>query len=136
MKKPVAARAKVSTSVSSRAKTAPKKVVAKASLHKRVRIHGLIAVLIVALIAQVSYSFVTTGSVSVLGRVSNIQAAELLQDTNTERQEQGIGELKVNDKLSQAAFLKAQNMFSEQYWAHVSPSGIQPWKWLGDVGYN
>jgi hypothetical protein len=27
-------------------------------------------------------------------------------------------------------------MFAEQYWAHVSPSGIQPWKWFGDVGYN
>jgi hypothetical protein len=27
-------------------------------------------------------------------------------------------------------------MFAEQYWAHVSPSGTEPWKWFGDVGYN
>lgn len=166
IKKPVEARAKVSKPVASRAKVsvvaarksaASKKVVAKHPLHKRVRghakvvlvphkeneyrphlirIHGLIAVLIVALISQVSYSYMTTGHLSVLGRVSDIQAAELLVDTNTERTEEGLSELRVNDQLSQAAFLKAQNMFSEQYWAHVSPSGIQPWKWLGDVGYN
>ena len=160
IKKPVAARAKVSKPVAVRPKVSAKttkKVNAKAPLHKRVRghaktvlvphkenefrphlirIHGLVAVLIVALIAQVSYSFVTTGQLSILGRVSDIQPTELLVDTNAERTEQGLSELRVNDQLSQAAFLKAQNMFAEQYWAHVSPSGIEPWKWLGDVGYN
>ena len=101
-----------------------------------IRAQGIIAVLIIALAAQVSYSFFSTGRVSVLGQVSNIHTTELLADTNDKRSEQGLSFLQMNDKLSQAAFLKAQNMFEEQYWAHVSPSGIQPWKWLGDVGYN
>ena len=101
-----------------------------------IRAQGIIAVLVVALVAQVSYSLISTGQFSVLGRASDIPTTELLVDTNNERLGDGLGELQINDKLSQAAFLKAQNMFSEQYWAHVSPSGIEPWKWFGDVGYN
>lgn len=101
-----------------------------------IRAHGIIAVLIVALIAQVSYSFVSTGNINVLGRVSNIQTTELLIDTNNQREAEGLTSLEIDEQLSQAAFLKAQNMFSEQYWAHVSPSGVQPWKWFADVGYN
>jgi len=101
-----------------------------------IRAHGIIAVLVIALLAQVVYGFVTTGHLSVLAKESNIQTAELLSSTNAERAKVGADELQVNAQLSDAAFLKAQNMFAEQYWAHVSPSGIEPWKWFGDVGYN
>jgi uncharacterized protein YkwD len=150
IKKPVQARTKVSKPRSSRAP-------ARAPLHVRVRghakkvlvphkenqyrphlirAHGIIAVLLIALVAQVSYSLISTGHLSVLGRKSDIQTAELLVDTNNKRATEGLANLQLNDQLSKAAFLKAQNMFSEQYWAHVSPSGIEPWKWFGDVGYN
>ena len=101
-----------------------------------IRAHGLIAVLIVALIAQVAYSVITTGKVSVLGQASTIAVTELINDTNAVRTQQGVAALQQNDQLTQAAFLKAKNMFAEQYWAHESPSGIQPWKWFADAGYN
>jgi hypothetical protein len=39
-------------------------------------------------------------------------------------------------RLNQSATLKAQNMFAENYWAHVSPSGIQPWYWFTQAGYS
>ena len=87
--------------------------------------------LVVALVAQMSYSFISTGHISVLGRASNIETTELLADTNKERAVGGLTNLQLNDELSQAAFLKAQDMFAEQYWSHVSPSGTQPWKWFG-----
>lgn len=130
---------------------------AKQSLHTRVRRHaktvlvphkdnqyrphliraqGLVAVLVIALVAQLAYSFITTGRASVLGRESDIQVSELFIETNKARKAANEPELKMNDNLSHAAFLKAQNMISEQYWAHVSPSGIQPWKWFADAGYN
>lgn len=101
-----------------------------------IRAHGLVAVLVIALLAQVVYGFISTGRLSVLGRVSDIKVAELLVNTNSERELRGLPDLQLNAALSQAAFLKAQNMFAEQYWAHVSPSGTQPWKWFADVGYN
>ncbi|HWT40204.1 MAG TPA: CAP domain-containing protein [Dongiaceae bacterium] len=101
-----------------------------------IRAHGIIAVLVVALLAQVVYSFASTGHASVLGSVSSIQAADLLADTNQARERQGLPDLSLNTQLSQAAFLKAQDMFKNNYWAHVSPTGVQPWKWFADVGYN
>lgn len=101
-----------------------------------IRPAGLAAVLAFALILQVVYGFVTTGHLEVLGRVSNITTQSLVNDTNNERTKEGLSTLALNDTLSQAAFLKAQDMFENDYWAHNSPSGVTPWKWLGDVGYN
>ena len=101
-----------------------------------IRAHGLIAVLVVAILAQAVYSISSTGSFQVLGRTSNIQTTELLTDTNKQRESQGLGDLTVNDKLSQAAYLKAQDMFTHDYWAHTSPQGVEPWKWFNDTGYN
>ena len=101
-----------------------------------IRAHGLIAVLVVAILAQAVYSIASTGSFQVLGRTSNIQTAELLTDTNKQRESEGLGDLTVNDKLSQAAYLKAQDMFTHDYWAHTSPQGVEPWKWFNDTNYN
>ena len=154
IKKPIAARKRVTKPVTSRTKSkTPTKAPLKARVkrqakkalipHKEnqyrphlIRLQGIIAVLVVALVAQMSYSFISTGHFSVLGRASNIETTELLADTNKERAVGGLTILQLNDELSQAAFLKAQDMFAEQYWSHVSPSGTQPWKWFGDVGYN
>lgn len=101
-----------------------------------VRLHGITAVLVLAVFMQLTYGFVHSGKVEVLGRVSNISAGDLLADTNTQREQSSLPDLKVNDALSSAAFAKAQDMFANNYWAHVSPTGVTPWKWLGDAGYN
>ena len=101
-----------------------------------IRPWGLTAVLFVALVVQLLYGFVTTGQLEVLGRVSNITTTELLEYTNRERDNEGLADLSINDKLSEAAFMKATDMFENNYWAHVSPSGVTPWKWIADVGYN
>lgn len=101
-----------------------------------IRLPGLAAVLVVAILAQVVYGYTTTGNLTVLGRVSDIDTVTLLAETNRERAAEGLGELQLNDKLSEAAFLRAQDMFTHNYWAHTSPSGVQPWKWLADVNYN
>lgn len=101
-----------------------------------IRAHGLVAVLIIAILAQAVYSFATVGNFQVLGRTSNIQTYDLLADTNKERAAESLGQLQLSDRLSRAAFLKAQDMLENNYWAHTSPSGVQPWKWFGDTGYN
>ncbi len=100
-----------------------------------IRASGLTAVLALALLAQLAYGFVTTGHLSVLGRVSNVLPVELLESTNAERARQGLPPLAANEALNQAALLKAHDMFTNNYWEHTSPSGVEPWKWLGDVGY-
>lgn len=101
-----------------------------------VRLPGITAVLVVVVLMQVVYGFFSSGHLEVLGRVSNISASELLTDTNAARRASSLPSLTVNPALSKAAFSKAQDMFAHNYWAHVSPTGVTPWKWLGDAGYN
>lgn len=100
-----------------------------------IRLHGLVAVLVIALLAQVVYGFVTTGRFEVLGREVHISTQELVDDTNQARAQQGLPALEMNETLNQAALLKANDMIAGNYWAHVSPTGVEPWKWFNDVGY-
>lgn len=72
----------------------------------------------------------------VLGYASDIQVDKLLNETNNIRAQNGLGTLRINDALSQAAYNKAQSMFEEDYWAHVSPSGKEPWDFILTEGYD
>lgn len=72
----------------------------------------------------------------VLGYASNINIDTLLEDTNKRRASMGLSQLKINSKLSIAAKNKAEHMFKENYWAHVSPKGIEPWKFILDANYD
>ncbi len=99
-----------------------------------IRYYGIIAIIFVVVGLQFGYNGAKTGNV--LGVESNITITSLFNQTNVYRHEKGVGQLKLNDKLDKAAYLKAQDMFAKQYWAHNSPDGIQPWKWFADVGYN
>jgi hypothetical protein len=72
----------------------------------------------------------------VLGYASNISVEDLLHYTNAQRESDGLKDLRLNAKLSQAAAKKAQDMFAEDYWAHVSPSGKEPWDFILGSGYD
>jgi hypothetical protein len=99
-----------------------------------IRYYGIIAIVFVVIGLQFGYNGAKTGNV--LGVESNITVTSLFDQTNVYRQENGVGKLNLNDKLDQAAYLKAQDMFAKQYWAHDSPDGVQPWSWFAKVGYN
>lgn len=101
-----------------------------------IRWQGLSIVLALALIIQVGYGFATTGQFQVLGRASEIAITDLLADTNAQRTQAGLGELTLSSDLDRAAYNKAQDMLANNYWAHTSPQGVTPWKWLSDVGYD
>lgn len=75
-------------------------------------------------------------SVTVLSAEPSISATDLLRDINAERERQGRSALVNNSKLAAAALAKGKNMLEEQYWAHNSPSGTTPWKWLQDQNYS
>jgi uncharacterized protein YkwD len=99
-----------------------------------VRRHGLVAVLAIVMIAQlVSFQVAPR---SVLGDQAPVSSSELLRLTNDKRRQAGEPALEQNEALTKAAFLKAQDMFAHNYWAHTAPDGTEPWKWFGDVNYN
>jgi hypothetical protein len=99
-----------------------------------IRRYGLVAIIFVVIGLQLGFNGATTGNV--LGRESDITINSLLDQTNQARAQIGETPLKLNSKLDKAAYLKAQDMFAKQYWAHNAPDGTPPWKWFGDVGYD
>ncbi len=101
-----------------------------------IRLHGITVVIVLALVMQLVYGFTSSGRLEVLGRTSDVTVSGLLTGTNAARKDASLPELKLNETLSQAAYMKAKDMLANNYWAHTSPSGITPWKWLTDVGYN
>lgn len=80
--------------------------------------------------------FVKTHTQSVLGISANISSQELLNLTNQARVGAGLAPLNLDSQLAQAAAGKAQDMFTNNYWAHISPSGVTPWAFIRNAGYN
>lgn len=72
----------------------------------------------------------------VLGFASSITIDQVIEQTNQERTKAGLTTLTQNPQLTAAAFAKAQDMFSKDYWAHVSPTGTQPWSFIKNQGYS
>src|SRR3989344_2419860 len=63
----------------------------------------------------------------VLGYASQIDAAKVIELTNNQRLNAGLEIVRSNSELSQAALAKAADMFANNYWAHVSLQGTEPW---------
>lgn len=71
----------------------------------------------------------------VLGYASQIDTAKVVDLTNSQRLNAGLEIVKLNSALSQAALAKASDMFANNYWAHVSPTGTEPWSFITNSGY-
>lgn len=67
--------------------------------------------------------------------LSIITTARIVQLINVERREAGLNELVVSDALARAAQQKARDMLEQDYFAHISPSGVTPWFWMSKEGY-
>lgn len=72
----------------------------------------------------------------VLAYATNMSISDLLSSANQSRAANGLGALALNSKLNSSAQMKANDMIANDYWAHVSPSGIQPWYWFEKAGYS
>jgi uncharacterized protein YkwD len=80
-------------------------------------------------------------SVALINFPKNIFFADITKTAlesfvNQTRQSAGLPALSESSKLNIAAQLKAQNMVAENYFAHISPSGVLPWHWFSKAGYN
>jgi hypothetical protein len=68
--------------------------------------------------------------------IAALNRMSLIEMTNQERESLGLNSLLINEKLDQAAYLKAQDMMEKDYFSHQSPTGVQPWYWLKKAGYD
>ncbi len=98
--------------------------------------HQSILVLLALLVVGRSLIDVFAGvKPGVLGYASQIDPQKIVQLTNTERSAQGLPALTYNSALAAAAKAKAEDMLSQGYWAHVSPTGTEPWSFITKSGY-
>ncbi len=67
---------------------------------------------------------------------ADISKSFLFELTNEDRKELSLNSLERNELLDRAALLKAQDMIENNYFSHVSPSGVTPWHWIKEVGYD
>ncbi len=107
--------------------------------HKKAHLISWEAMLIYVLLfmfLQVGFSIVSYTKPGILGISGSIDQKKLIELTNIEREKKGLSKVVENDALDKAARLKAENMFSENYWAHFAPSGKTPWDFILGSGYH
>ncbi len=66
---------------------------------------------------------------------ASIIPVALVEMTNEEREAEALGDLTRSTRLDSAAKKKAEDMASQGYFAHDSPTGVTPWHWFSEVGY-
>lgn len=103
---------------------------------KALHVTSITTYIVLLLAFQIALTGIAKLSPGVLGYASNITVTDLLQYTNQKRVAASQNALELNDKLSAAAAAKAADMFTNQYWAHTSPAGRDPWSFINESGYN
>jgi len=83
----------------------------------------------------VGITFITPSIKTVAGSIP-AEGNTDLELVNELRATNGLGALNWNDNLSSAAKLKADDMVSNNYFEHTSPTGRNAWDFLLSSGYN
>lgn len=65
-----------------------------------------------------------------------LDAAQIAVKVNDYRISKGLAPLVTNEQLNASACAKADDMIANQYWSHNSPTGITPWYFFDQAGYN
>lgn len=66
----------------------------------------------------------------------NLSAEKIIELTNQYRADTNLKPLTLNQTLTEAAQTKVDDMFTKQYFEHISPSGTTPAQLVLDSGYN
>jgi len=71
-----------------------------------------------------------------LALASEIRVGNVIQLVNESRTKQGISVLEENKILDQIAQDKLNDMIKNDYFAHTSPQGVNPWEWFSKNKYD
>ncbi len=88
---------------------------------------ALFLLAVVGIISSFAFVFVAVAS--------GIVPSDVIVLANDARTEAGLTVLTENARLSEAARSKAEDMLKNDYFAHTSPQGIEPWYWIKQAGY-
>jgi len=97
---------------------------------------AVIFYMMLLLLFQSSVNIIRYFRPNVLGYATDITVEKVLELVNKKRAEANLPPLALSTELSSAATAKANDMFSKNYWAHISPTGTTPWAFITAAGYN
>lgn len=83
-------------------------------------------------------SSLSLGALSTPAHASNtaqLDVATIVALANADRAANGAPALTEDTLLDRAAQMKANDMASKGYFAHVSPTGVTPWDWFKSINY-
>lgn len=98
--------------------------------HRVLAGYSAIIILLKVLVVAVSVVFPKTQIEAMALTPSNI-----LSMVNQARIAASLPALQMNDRLSASARDKANDMLTNQYFSHNSPTGLSPWYWIKRAGY-
>ncbi|MEK7562345.1 MAG: CAP domain-containing protein [Patescibacteria group bacterium] len=89
------------------------------------------------IIKEVSKDFFNPPPLKIKGKPSTtvLSKAGIISETNLQRQKNGLGFLIEDALLDSAAAAKANDMFKNQYFEHISPTGVDPGQLVLNYGY-
>ncbi len=90
-------------------------------------------------ISKVTQQILTPGPLDIGGQANEVVLvkAKIIAQTNIQRYDNGaLPPLIENAKLDAAALAKANDIFKNQYFEHVSPSGVDPGTLVKSYGYD
>ncbi|MEK7564059.1 MAG: CAP domain-containing protein [Patescibacteria group bacterium] len=99
------------------------------------RYESTVALLLILVIVEILFLFQILFVFNKTNFLASVLPAVLTSLTNEQREENNLTPLVENTLLVKAAQMKAQDMASKGYFAHVTPDGKTPWYWLDQVGY-
>ncbi|MEY4731599.1 MAG: hypothetical protein RL681_545 [Candidatus Parcubacteria bacterium] len=97
---------------------------------------AFVVYLMIAVVLVVSSRYVAGVQLASLAEQPAFSASDIVSLVNASRQNDGLPELAVNLKLTQAASAKTYDMVTNQYFAHYSPGNVSPWDFFRAVGYH
>jgi uncharacterized protein YkwD len=69
-------------------------------------------------------------------QLATVISSSLIDLLNADRASNNLPHLTLNEKLTVAAQAKANDMAEKGYFAHNSPTGVEPWHWFQVAGYS
>ncbi len=72
---------------------------------------------------------------SFINSIPTFDSREIIKFTNKSRIAKNLPSLKANAQLDLAASKKLNDMATKEYFAHISPAGINPWYWIKESQY-
>lgn len=96
---------------------------------------SIIFYIVLLLCVQIATSLLKPTHPSILGYATDITIEEVLVSVNQKRAENNLIPLSLSSELNTAATKKATDMFANNYWAHISPTGTTPWSFISSSGY-